>query len=332
MEFPFPVAVCDVGGTNCRIAVKDTPDTPLHPAGSYKTAEFPGLDAAIAAATASSREPPRSVIACGAGPVENGKVLKLTNAPWIMDGPRMAAALGLSAGLLLNDFEAQALSLPALEAEWLHPIGGGTPEPLGPKAILGPGTGLGIGCLVEAGGRLEALASEACHICFAPEQPDEERLWPHLERAHGRITTESVLSGAGLERLHKARLLAEGKPPGALHAADITTNALADHGSEEAKTIALYWRLVGRFAGDIAITFKATGGVTLSGGILPRIIDLLDPAAFREAFEAKAPVQRLAASIPSAIIVHTDSVLGGMAAIAVAPDRYAIDYDGRAWV
>ena len=332
MDFPFPVAVCDVGGTNCRIAVKDTPESPLHPARSYKTADFPGLDAAIALATATSRERPRSVIACGAGPVEGGKVLKLTNAPWVMDGPRMAASLGLSAGLLLNDFEAQALSLPALEPEWIHTIGSGTAEPLGPRAILGPGTGLGIGCLIEAGGKLVALASEACHIGFAPEGPEQEQFWPHLERAHGRITTESVLSGIGLERLHRARLAAEGKVPDALHAADITGHALANRFSEEAITVALYWKLVGRFAGDIAITFKSTGGVTLSGGILPRIIDLLDPIAFRAAFEAKAPVQRLAQSIPTAIIVHNDSVLGGMAAIAVTPDRYAIDYASRSWV
>ena len=156
-------------------------------------------------------------------------------------------------------------------------------------------------------------------------------MWPHLEKAHDRITTESVLSGAGLERLHRARMASEDKPPGALHAADITAHALADHGSEEARTIALYWRLVGRFAGDIAITFKATGGVTLSGGILPRIIDLLNAEEFRTAFEDKAPVQRLAQSIPTAIIVHNDSVLGGMAAIAMTPDRYAIDYENRAW-
>ena len=332
MIFPGPVTVCDVGGTNCRISVLDTPDAPLRPLGNFKTADFSGLDTAIMAATADHRTRPRSVIACGAGPVEGGRVLKLTNAPWIMDGPRIAAALGLDAGLLLNDFEAQALSLPALAPEWLHAIGSANIEPLGPKAILGPGTGLGIGCLIETEGKLVALASEACHIGFAPEGAEQERIWLHLEKAHGRITTESVLSGTGLERLHRARLAADGKAEGSLHAADITTNALADRASEEAKTVALYWRLIGRFAGDIAITFKSTGGVTLSGGILPRIVELLDPEAFRAAFEDKAPVSRLAQSIPTQIIVHNDSVLGGMAAIAVKPERYSIDYASRAWV
>ena len=331
MIFPGPVVVCDVGGTNCRVSVLDTTASVLRPLGTFKTGDFSGLDTAILAATADHATKPRSVIACGAGPVENGKVLKLTNAPWIMDGPKIATALNLDAGLLLNDFEAQALSLPALETAWLHQIGSKQPDSTGPQAILGPGTGLGVACLIEAENQFIALASEACHIGFAPEYPDELALWPHLEKAHGRITTESVLSGTGLERLHRARLTAAGMDPGALHAADITTHALADHGSQEAKTVALYWRLIARFAGDIAITFKSTGGVTLSGGILPRIIDLLDPIAFRAAFEAKAPVNRLAESIPTQIIVHNDSVLGGMAAIAIRPERYAIDYQARAW-
>ena len=329
--FPFPVIVCDVGGTNCRIAAKTAPEAPLLPLGSYRTGDFTGLAPAIAAATQTSSARPRSVIACGAGPVEHGRVLKLTNAPWVMDGPAIARDLNLDAGLLLNDFEAQALSLPALETEWLHPIGGGTVEPLAPKTILGPGTGLGIACLVETEGKLVALASEACHIGFAPEGDEQEKLWPHLEKAHGRITTESVLSGAGLERLHRARLAANGQPAGALTAAEITTHALADHGSDEAGTVRLYWRLIGRFSGDMAITYKSTGGVTLSGGILPRIVDLLDPVDFRAAFEAKAPVNRLAESIPTQIIIHNDSVLGGMAAIATKPERYSIDFASRGW-
>ncbi|MDX7951423.1 glucokinase [Lichenihabitans sp. Uapishka_5] len=328
--FPYPVVVCDVGGTNCRIAGQAIPGGPLLSLGSLKTADFAGLAPAIRSVTSDSFRP-RSVIACGAGPVEDGRVLKLTNAPWIMDGPQIARDLGLAAGLLLNDFEAQALSLPALRPEWLHPIGSPVGSVGGVRVILGPGTGLGIGGLIEAGGRLVPLASEACHIGFAPEADDEVRLWPHLERAHGRITTESVLSGAGLERLHRARLVSDGKAPQDMTAAEITNAALADRASVAAGTVALYWRLIGRFAGDMAVTFKATGGVTLAGGILPRVVDLLDPLAFRAAFEAKAPVGRLAESIPTQLIVHSDSVLGGMAAIAEVPDRYALDYKLTAW-
>ena len=76
----------------------------------------------------------------------------------------------------------------------------------------------------------------------------------------------------------------------------------------------------------MGVAFVATGGVTLAGGVLPRIVDFLDDAAFRRAFEAKAPVDALARRIPTRLVIRADSVLVGMAAIAAAPQRYAIDY------
>ncbi len=330
MEFPFPVLVCDVGGTNCRLALKPGPDAPTQVIAFLKTADFAGLGEAIAFATESVGVAPRSVIGCGAGPVD-GRVLKLTNAPWVIDGPMIAAQLGLDQGLLLNDFEAQALSIPALRPEWVLPIGPDLSPERGPQAILGPGTGLGIACLLETGGRYVAMASEACHIGFAPETEEEARFWPYLDRAHGRITTESVLSGIGIERLHRARLAALGRPAPASNPAQITAMALINRASEEAETLAAYWRLIGRFAGDVAISFKATGGVTLAGGILPRITDLLDPQGFRQAFEAKVPVEALARRISTQLITYGESVLDGMAAIASNPDLYALDYDHLAW-
>ena len=72
-----------------------------------------GSPEAIEAAVPKLGTRPRSAIACGAGPVV-GRTLKLTNAPWVMDGPETARRTGLSQGLLLNDFEAQALSLPTI--------------------------------------------------------------------------------------------------------------------------------------------------------------------------------------------------------------------------
>ncbi|RYB03935.1 glucokinase [Lichenibacterium ramalinae] len=331
MLFPYPVAVCDIGGTNCRISIQDGPDAPLRHLPHQLTGDFPGLGEAIAAATAGDAAKPRSVIACGAGPVD-GRRLMLTNAPWVMDGPAVAAMLDLSNGLLLNDFEAQALSLPSLQADWVRPIGPVLPSGPGPRVILGPGTGLGIAALVEAEGRFVPVSSEACHAGFGPATAEEEAFWPHLERARGRITSESVLSGVGLERLHRARLAAKGAPGAPrITAADITATALASRAGEEAATVRCYLGLVARFAGDIAISFMATGGVTLAGGILPRIADLIDDAAFRAAFEDKAPVAALTRHIGTRLVTHTDSVLGGMAALAAHPDRFVLDYRARQW-
>jgi glucokinase len=328
--FPFPVFVCDTGGTNVRFAVKSAPDAPLGAPVHLKTHDYPGLAEAIGAAEQKLGAKPRSVIACGAGPVD-GRKLKLTNAPWLMDGQQVAAAAGLDQGLLLNDFEAQALSLPTLTEQWSKPIGPVRAFGGGPQVILGPGTGLGIGALVHAAGRHTPLSSEACHTDFGPINDEEAAIWPHLERVHGRITTESVMAGPGLVRLHAARLAAGGKPAARLDGAAIVERAHNDRAGEEAATIALYWRIIARFCGDMGVTFVATGGVTLAGGVLPHVIDLIDAAAFRTAFEAKAPVDALARRIPTRLVTHADSVLVGMAAIATAPQLYAIDYAARCW-
>jgi glucokinase len=328
---PFPVVVVDVGGTNARFALQSEPGAPLGEAVHLKTHDYPGLVEAAEAAIASLGARPRSLLVCGAGPVD-GRKLKLTNAPWTMDGPETARRLGLAQGLLFNDFEAQALSLPAIPKGWARPIGPADFGAPGPQVILGPGTGLGIGALVEAAGRHTPLASEACHIDFGPVGEEESALWPHLERVYGRVTTESVLAGPGLARVHAARVAAIGRPKPTLDPPAVVAAAFADRTGAEAASLRLYWRIIARFAGDMGVAFVATGGVTLAGGVLPRIVDFLDDAAFRSAFEAKAPVDALARRIPTRLIMRSDAVLVGMAAIAAAPQRYAIDHATRAWV
>ena len=329
--FPFPALVCDTGGTNVRFALVGEPGGPLSDIVHLHTGDYRGLAEAIEAAAPKLGTRPGSMIACGAGPVV-GRMLKLTNAPWVMDGPEAARRTGLKQGLLLNDFEAQALSLPTIPEGWEQRIGPLQFGAEGPQVILGPGTGLGVAALVEAEGRFTPVPSEACHIDFGPVRPEELALWPHLERAHGRVTSESVISGVGLARVHRARMMALGAPDPHVDPPAVTTAAAADPKGEEAASVRLYWHIVARFAGDMAVTFVATGGVTLSGGVLPRVADFLDETAFREAFEDKAPVDGLAKRIPTRLVTREDAVLVGMAAIASAPDRYGIDYGSRAWV
>jgi glucokinase len=330
MTFAFPVLVCDIGGTNARFSLKESPTAELPEPVHVRTGDFPGLAEAIAAILPKLAARPRAAIACGAGPIVDGK-LKLSNAEWHIDGREVADTLKLSGGLLLNDFEAQALSLPVIPEGWTKRIGPPLPGAKGPQVILGPGTGLGVAALIEIQGKHTPVPSEFCHMGFGPASDEEAEIWPHLERAHGRITTESVACGQGLARVYRARLLAKGVEPEFDDPAAVTAAALADPQSEAAEGVRLYWRIVGRLAGDAAIAFVARGGVTLAGGVLPRIVDLLDDVAFRKAFEDKAPVEGLAQSIPTRIVTQPDAVLVGMAAIAAEPDRYSIDYAGRAW-
>jgi glucokinase len=214
--------------------------------------------------------------------------------------------------------------------EWTKEIGAVAKPSGGLQLVLGPGTGLGAAALAEVDGRFLPLATEMGHTDFGPTDAEEEAIWPHLERVHGRVTAESVISGPGLVRLHKARLACRGMVSPETDGVAIVDRALAGE-AEEIETVRLFWRLVARLSGDLALTFLATGGVSLAGGILPRIVKLLDQADFRRTFEAKAPLEHVARAIPTGVITNGAGVLAGMAALAADPDRYALDYGARCW-
>jgi glucokinase len=322
--------VCDIGGTNARFAFVRAAGAPAEAGPRLKTKDFSGLEDALAAVFAGAGIKPRSLIACAAGPV-SGRTVKLTNANWTVDGAKVAARAGLDQGLLLNDFEAQAFSLPVLELDWVTPVGFYERTP-GVELIVGLGTGFGAAALVETGNRHLVLASEAGHMAFGPCGPMEDAIWPHLDTGGlGRICVETILSGSGLLRLHLARCAALGKTTDIESEIALIEKAQAHPSGEEARTLRLCWTLTGRFAGDLALAFLAKGGVTFAGGILPRIIDFCDPANFRAAFENKAPYGDMMRAIGTRLIVTEDAVLAGMAAIAAAPQDYAIDYENRAW-
>jgi glucokinase len=272
---------------------------------------------------------PRSLIACAAGPI-SGRKVKLTNAAWIIDGASVAAQAGLEQGLLLNDFEAQALALPTIQSDWVAPIGPALAARPGPRLVVGLGTGLGAAALLEIEGRHFAVASEAGHMNFGPGCAEEAAIWRHLEKK-SRVSAETILSGAGLVRLHYACCAAAGRAAADLDAVALIENARRRHESEEAETLRFLWRLAARFSGDLALAFLAKGGVTFSGGILPRVTAFVDPKAFRDAFEDKAPYADLMKQIGTRLIIAEDVVLAGLAAIAAAPEDYAIDYAQRAW-
>lgn len=329
--FPYPVAVCDIGGTNVRLAEITAPGGDLRIVARIGTGEHDTLAHAIDSCRGAFASPPRSLIVCAAGPVD-GRSVKLTNAQWTIDGPQVARALGLEQGLLLNDFEAQAIMLPSLRPEHVLAIGAQTaPVSEGTRLVLGPGTGLGAGLLVPAQGALMPLMTEAGHMDFGATSPFDVAVWSVVRRDFGRVTGESLLSGPGTVRLYRAICELEGVAPAADDPATITDMAFANRDGVEARVMRAFWLLVARFSGSLALGFLAKGGVTLSGGILKRIVDFLDPVAFRHAFEDQAPLQALVAKIPVRLVTDDSSVLEGLAAFASQPNRFRIAFGERLW-
>ena len=115
-----------------------------------------------------------------AGPVEDGRCT-LTNCSWMIDADELRATFGLAKVHVINDFEATALALPDLTAADLYALGGGRAVPGAPMAVLGPGTGLGVACLVPNSQNPVVIASEGGHATLAAVS----RFFPGAYRRYG---------------------------------------------------------------------------------------------------------------------------------------------------
>ncbi len=329
-RLPYPVLAADIGGTNARFALIESPDQPVKLCGQVSTKAHETIQDAIRAGVlAQGYAAPRSAVLAVAAPISDGRIA-LTNASWVIEPSALIQDLGLEQVIMLNDFEAQALALPSLGNADLDQIGGGQIKANASKFVVGPGTGLGAGAMIRACGKWVPVPGEGGHVELGPVSDEEYRIWPFLERIGGRVGAEQVVCGAGLLRVAKAVAAADGIHRTYTTPADVSI--AADSGDELAqKVMRLFCAALGRVAGDFALTSLAHGGVYLAGGIPPKISRWLHGDEFREAFEAKAPHSAIMKSIPTFIITHTSPALEGLAAYTRAPDDYLVELEGRSW-
>jgi glucokinase len=326
----FPVLVADIGGTNARFAVLEDADTDLRAFPFVPTAGFAGPIEAIASLgldAAGLR--PRSAVIAIAAPV-TGDEMHLTNCPWTIAPNDMIARLGLGDVVVINDFEALALSLPSLAGDDLLPIGGGIALPNHAMTVIGPGTGLGVATMIRAAGLWVPVPGEGGHVSLGPETDRDYAIWPHVEKIDGRVSAEQVLSGGGILRLARAVAMADGircsfDSPEAVTGAAEAGDPLAT------ETLATFARALGRVAGDFALASLARGGVYIAGGVSLKVRRFLTDGSFRAAFENKAPHSALVGSIPTWLIQHPRPALVGLGAYARAPQDFALETDGRRW-
>jgi len=302
--------VADIGGSKSRFAL-------AHSAGAVERVlviendTVADLDAAVARYLEETGARPRAATLAVAGPVDGEEIALTNRASWRLRRREFAKRFGFSQLRVLNDFEAIAWALPQLGAAQTRPLGSPVVPHAGVKVVLGPGTGLGVAALLPADGRWHVVASEGGHASFGPQAPDEIEVFARLRQECGAVSAETVLSGSGLARLARAL-----DPQAARHAPEtIAASALAREPSAQAAA-RLFVRLLGRFAGGLALTFKALGGVYIAGGVASGLGPLLDEPQFRAAFEAHPPYQRLLEAIPTLLITCEEPGLIGCSAVA----------------
>jgi glucokinase len=306
------VLLADIGGTHSRFAFLGSNGRPQQVV-SWSNDRFVNLEDAITTYFHELGRTAKLAVIAVAGPV-TGRDIALTNRSWRVNLDRLAERFGFSSIHAINDFEAQAWALAQLHDGDYRKLGDApcARSLHGVKIVLGPGTGLGVAALVPVDKGWQAVPTEGGHVRFGAAEKDEEPIFARMHE-NGPVSAEMVISGSGLPRLHGA------VNPGAatLIAAEIVAQAQAGDPAATA-TIKLFVRMLGRFAGDLALTFKAIGGVYIGGGVTSRLGVLLDEEIFRAAFEAHPPYEDLLKGIPTFLITVAHPGLIGCAAVAMA--------------
>lgn len=320
----------DIGGTKTHLALygrDQALDKPLRVA-SFVSRRYEGL--AEICAEFLQPEDELDAAAFGiAGPVLEGRVVT-TNLPWVIEADSLRQALKLPAGnpprlRLLNDLEAMALGALHLPPWSRHQLQAGVRRH-GHIAVLAAGTGLGQAQLFWDGVRHLPGATEGGHVEFAPADTREFQLLAYVrakleaQQLGSHVSWERIASGPGLANLFNFLREQEGMQP----AAEVM--AQLDHGDVSALvgrygmegqcpvcTEAVRWfaRLLGRQAGNWALSLMAVGGVLLGGGVAPKLLPALSTADFRNAFIDKGRYRQLMTELPIHVILDEKAGLYG---------------------
>ena len=327
---PVRVLAGDIGGTHARLAVVEIVGTTarvvhVHRVRSHSVTGLAALVEGFRAALVERDDGggfDRACFAVAGAPI--GDVWASPNLPWAISVRTVADEVGVARSAVINDFEAVGYALPWLAGDDLATLQHGVPVEHGPRALVGAGTGLGMGIVLWDGARYRVYPSEGGHADLAPRTPLECELLGWLQRRHGRVSLERVLSGGGLESVY--RFLAERAPereqPLVREAMARETPAavVTRHGTDGsdplcADAVALFAGVYGAAAGNLALTILATGGVYVSGGMAPRMLGVLRDGPFLPAFGDKGRLRELTARMPVHVITTGDAGLIGAAAV-----------------
>lgn len=313
----FPRLLGDVGGTNARWAWQRQAGEPLqHISVTPCNASASLFDSAVRYLKEHDLGEPRAA-SIGVATAITGDRIQFTNNDWSFSIADLKASLAVERCLVINDFTALALSLPALKSSDLQALGGAAPAADAPLALIGPGTGLGVsGLLPDGRGSLIPVSGEGGHVTLAATDPLEVAVLEVLRKEFGHASAERVLSGPGLVNLYRALCAVRGEAARNYTPSDITESAASDALCQAALT--LFASFLGNVAGNLALTLGTRGGVYVGGGIVPRLGASFDTTLFRAKFEDKGRFADYLRPIPAWLITaSTPALIGASRALDV---------------
>ena len=314
----------EIGATRTRLAAFDADGNKLQLVveKTYLSQEHGGLPEIITTFIKTEGIPVQSACFGVAGPVTAGRS-KISNLPWTIDSRELASQLKLNSVGLINDLEAYAYGIDALESKDFITLSEGAEDAEGNRAVISAHTGLGVAGLYWDGFRDHPFACEGGHADFAPRNKLEIELLDYLQGKHRRVSCERILSGPGIkniydflrdtkkvdepkelrEQMRKApdppalisKLAAEGKTP------------ICD------QTMSLFVAIYGAETGNCALYFMSTGGIFIGGSIAAKNVKKMKDPAFMKSFLDKGRMTSLLQQMPVKIVLNDDSGIIGAA-------------------
>lgn len=278
--------VCDIGGTNTRIARSDGLKQLSHLC--YEATErcaslpetlrrywlqFDDQESLLGAAIAAAGRPEHDSVT-------------LTNRPLTIYREAVSAKIGGSPVTLFNDLEATAYAVPLLAAEELLPVVAATNVTAGPRLIVNVGTGFGAALLIQTAGGWQAIPTEAGHMTLGACVP-RSGIEPNARKA---LAVEDQISGLALST---------------------ATNFSINRGSFSSE----FGELFGAVCGNLVLATGAWGGVILCGSVAAAWCRTADFKSFTAAFRDKGRMAKRMERVPVSEIVLPDPALIGLTSV-----------------
>lgn len=312
------VLAADLGGTKCNMALfRHQEQGPvLIRQDSFPSARFSSMADIVRKFIGGDAMPDRICIGV-AGPVMEGKA-KLTNLTWEVDQDQLTKDLGVKKTDLINDLEATAYGLAALDDKDLLTFPGKDPDP-GNIALIAPGTGLGEAGLYWDGAHYHPFATEGGHAGFGPREAIDIELFKHLREQFEHISWERVVSGQGIMNIFHFLVQVQGRPcpPGLMEAANedgaaaISQAALQNNDPTAREALDMFVRYLAIESANLVLKMKGTGGLFIGGGIPVAILPLLKSGDWLNTFHKGGRMRPLLESIDVHIVLQSKTALFG---------------------
>jgi glucokinase len=335
------ILVGDIGATRTRMAAFEAEANKINLVveKTYRSLDHSGLSEIIREFVKSEGIPAHSACFGVAGPVRAGRS-KISNLPWTIDSHELAAQLKLESVGLINDLEAYAYGIDALESKDFITLSEGSEDAEGNRAVIAARTGLGVAGMYWDGFRHHPFPCEGGHADFAPRTDLESELAQYLRKKYEHVSCERILSGPGIKNIYDfLRDAKKAEDPEWLQkemskATDqpalISRLAMEGKAAICDQALTLFVSVYGSEAGNCALYYMATGGVFIGGSIAGKIAPRMKDPVFMRSFLGKGRLGSLLTDIPVKIVLNDDAGIIGAARYTLVQKAFRTPARGAA--